>query len=307
MLRSMRFLFLTLLVLAALALVACSGADGSDSTSGDPSAGDDLYVSNGTDVLAASADRFEQDITSLEGGLEMTVAADGMDFGIDADFAFEAPDQMHMKMTMSGDDGAGGDLGDLGTTEFLILDGTYYFLMPFFGGWMSLSLDDVGLSGADLGEMQDLLSTDAAFDYQGLVDAFGGVEFAGEEEVDGRDMLHYSVSADLADALAAISGAFDSATEGTGMPPLGDVSGPIAMDIWIGADDYLPYLITMDIGLSSPEDGNLSIDMTMHIDAYNGDVTIPDAPSDAISFSDMFGGEDGDGPFGFGDLFDAGS
>ena len=43
--------------------------------------------------------------------------------------------------------------------------------------------------------------------------------------------------------------------------------------------------------------------MTMRIDAYNGDVTIPDAPSDAVSFGDMFGGEDGDF-FGFGDLFD---
>ncbi len=82
------------------------------------------------------------------------------------------------------------------------------------------------------------------------------------------------------------------------------MTGPIVMDIWIGADDYLPYLVTMDIGLSTPEEGDLSMDMTVRIDAYNGDVTIRDAPSDAVSFSDMFGGEDGDDPFGFGDLFE---
>ncbi len=304
MLRSMRLLFLTLLVLTALVFVACSGASGSDNASGDPFAGDDLFVSNGVEVLSASADRFEQEITSLEGGLEMTVVADGMDFGIDADFAFEAPDKMHMMMTMSGGDGTGLDLGDFGTTEFLVRDGTYYFTMPFFGGWMSMSLDDAGLTGADLDEMQDLLSTSSAFDYQALVDAFGGVDFVGEEEVGGRDMLHYSVSADLADAMAALSGALDSTSGGVDQLSVDDVAGPIAMDIWIGADDYLPYLVTMDIDLSTPEEGDLSIEMTMHIDAYNADVTIPDAPSDAVSFGDMFGGEDGDDFFGFGDLFE---
>ena len=304
MLGSMKLLFLTLLVLTALAFVACGGASGSDSAGGDPFAGDDLFVSNGVEVLSASADRFEQEITSLEGGLEMTVVADAMDFGVDADFAFEAPDKMHMVMTMSGDDGTGLDLGDLGTTEFLVRDGTYYFTMPLFGGWMSMSLDDIGLTGEDLDEIQDMLSTDSAFDYRALVDAFGGVDFAGEEEVDGRDMLHYSVSADLADAMAALSGALDSTSSGVDGLPVDDVTGPIAMDLWIGADDYLPYLVTMDIDLSTPEEGDFSIAMTMRIDAYNADVTIPDAPSDAVSFGEMFGGEDGDDFFGFGDLFE---
>ncbi len=305
MIRLMRLLPLTLLVLTALALVACSGASGSDSASGDPSAGDDLFVSNGAQVLSASAERFEQEIASLEGGLEMTVAADGMDFGVDADFAFEAPDKMYMAMTMSGDDGSGFSLSDFGTTELLVRDGVYYFSMPLFGGWVSMSLDSMGLTGADLQEFEDMLSTDVAFDYQALVDAFGGVEFAGEEEVDGRDMLHYSVSAELADTLAALSGTFDSAAGGVDQLPVGEVSGPITMDIWIGADDYLPYLMTMDVSLSTSEDGDLSLDMTMHIDAYNGDVTIPDAPDDATSFADLFGGEDGDDPFGFGDFFEA--
>ena len=297
---SMKLLTLTLVVLTALLFVACGDASGSDSASGAPIAADDLFVSDGVQVLSASADRFEREITSLEGGLEMTVVADGVDFGVDADFAFDAPDKMHMVMTMSGGDGTGLDLGDLGTTEFLVRDGTYYFTMPFFGGWMSLSLDDIGLTGADLDEIQDQLSTSSAFDYQALVDALGGVDFVGEEEVDGRTMLHYGVSADLADALAALSGVFDS-TAGDGLP-VDDITGPIAMDIWIGADDYLPYLLTMDVDLSPPETGELSIVMTMRIDAYNADVTIPEAPSDAVSFAEMFGGEDGADFFGFGDL-----
>ncbi len=304
----MRLLILALPVLAALAIVACSGGGGSESARDDPAAGDDLFVSNGVQVLAASADRFEQEVTSLEGSLEMTLAVDDMDFGVDAEFAFEAPDNMHMAITMSGGDGVGVDLSDLGTTELLVRDGTYYFTMPFFGGWISLSLDDLGLTGTDAAEIQDLLSAASAFDYQALVDAFGSVEFAGEEEVDGRNLLHYSVSAELADALAALSGALDSASGGTDMLPTDGVAGPIAMDIWIGADDYLPYLVTMDIGLSSPEGGDLSIDMTVRIDAYNADVTIPDAPTDVVSFGDMFGdmfgGEDGGDPFGFGDLFE---
>ncbi len=303
MLTSMRLLPLTLFVLVALALAACGGASGSDSARDDPAAGDDLFVSNGVEVLAASVDRFEQEITSLRGGLEMSVVADGMDFGVDADFAFEAPDKMHMAMTMSGSDETGADLSDLGTTEFLVRDGTYYFQIPFFGGWVSMSLDDAGLTGSELDEIEGMLSMDAAFDYQALVDGFGGVDFVGEEDLDGRDVLHYSVSADLADVMAALAGALDS-TSGLDQLPVDEVTGPIMMDIWIGADDYLPYLVTMDIGLSTPEDGDLSMDMTVRIDAYNGDVTIPDAPSDAVSFSEMFGGEDGDDPFGFGDLFE---
>ncbi|HEY5626117.1 MAG TPA: hypothetical protein VIT93_06485 [Dehalococcoidia bacterium] len=299
----MKLLPLALFTLIALALVACSGADGSDSTTRDLSA-DGLFVSNGVEVLSASADRFEQEINSLDGSLEMAIVADGMDLGVDADFAFEAPDKMHMALTMSGDDGTGVDLGDFGTTELLVRDGTYYFTMPLFGGWMSLSLDDAGLTGTDLGEIEDLLSTSSAFDYQALVDAFGGVDFVGEEEVDGRNMLYYSVSTELADALGALSGAYDSTSGGTDLFPVDDVTGPIEMDIWIGTDDYLPYLVTMDISLSTPEDGDLSLDMTMRIDAYNGDVTIPDAPSDAASFGDLFGGEGGEDPFGFGDLFE---
>lgn len=306
MLRPMRLLSVTLPVLAALVLAACSGASGSGDTGGAPAAGDELFVSNGLEVLSASAERFEEEITSMEGSLEISVVADGMDFGLDADFAFDAPDAMYMAMTMSGDDGSGYDVGVLGTMELLIRDDVYYFSMPLFGGWVSMSLDSMGLSGTELDEMKGMLAGSAAFDYQALVDAFGDVEFVGEEAVGGRDMLHYSVSTDLEEAIAALSAAFDSAGGGVDQYTVDGVGGPITMDIWVGADDYLPYLMTMDFELTAPGEAAFSMDMTMRVDAYNSDVSIPDAPDDALSFDNVFGGE-GDAPFDLGDLFGAGS
>lgn len=236
----------------------------------------------------------------MEGGIEMDMSGQGMDISADLDFAFDSPDKMYMSMTMSGDDGSGLDLSSFGSMEFLIRDNVYYMNVPFFGGWVYMSLDDVGLTEEDLDEIEAMLSTNAAFDYEALVEAFGGVDFVGEEELDGRQVLHYSVSVDIADVMGSL-GSFDSSGLGLDSVPVEDVTGPINMDIWVGADDLLPYKMTMDMEASVPGQGTFTMDMLMHIDSYNSEVTIPPAPANATSFEELFGGLFGDPEGGLGD------
>jgi hypothetical protein len=327
---TIRILPLTLLLLAALLFAACGGAKGSGETGESPAAtqendgsadgdnnGDDadsdddadgagptsgqpasgpgagVTVSDGVAVLGASAAEFEQEITSMEGGIEMQMTGAGMDISVTADFAFVTPDKMYMSMQMSGDDGSGTDLGSLGDMEFLILGDTYYLNFPLFGGWVYMSLDELGLTDADLQELQSTLSGSMAFDYEALIDGLGGVEFVGEEQLNGMNVLHYSISVSTEDLLAAMGG-LEAAGMGLDQVPLEGVTGPVQMDVWVGAMDLLPYKLTMDLDVSVPGQGSFAMDMLMHIDSYNSDVTIPPPPADAKSFDELFGGLFGD-------------
>jgi hypothetical protein len=210
-----------------------------------------------------------------------------MDVSMDADFAFRSPDGAYISMEISGDNGMGGDLGDVGTLEMLIRDGNFYMNFALFGGWVYYPIDEMGLTGEDFEEFADLSSLDAAFDYDALVEAFGEVEFVGEENIDGRDLLHYAVSVDLEDVVDSL-GAIDSGGSFSDLPTEASLT-PLAMDIWVGADDLLPYQLTMDVSGSVTGQGAFSMDMTIYIDAYNTDVTIPPAPADAVSMEELFG------------------
>jgi hypothetical protein len=346
MLARFRLLALLLLAFAALTFAACGGtsakddpgdeaaasddaagdeggdaADGDDDSdsaddgsedggsNGGQAGNDDLVAANGTAVLGASAEAFSEEITSMEGHLEMVMSGGGMNMTIDAGFAFLAPDKAYMSMAMAGDDGSGMDLGDLGTMEVLIRDDTFYMNIAFFGGWVYFPIDELGLTEADLADIEEMLSLDSTFDYQALVDAFGDVEFVGEEQVDGRDLLHYSVSVDFADLVGAL-GALESTGEDGYDVPVDTVSGPIELDVWVGADDYLPYVMTINADMTAAGE-SVSLQMEMHVDAYNADVTIPEAPDDAVSLEELFGGLDdgsddsGDDPLNpdWGDIF----
>ena len=315
MLGTMRFFPFILLVFAALTFAACGGSEASDdpvettpaaddaadddgdsgaaddSDDGDSGGaapiGDDLYVSNGVQVLGASADAFTEEINSMEGRMKIVISGNAMDVSMDADFAFRSPDGAYISMEISGDNGMGGDLGDVGTLEMLIRDGNFYMNFALFGGWVYFPIDEMGLTGEDFEEFEDLSSLDAAFDYDALVEAFGEVEFVGEENIDGRDLLHYAVSVDLEDVVDSL-GAIDSGGSFSDLPTEASLT-PLAMDIWVGADDLLPYQLTMDVSGSVTGQGAFSMDMTIYIDAYNTDVTIPPPPADAVSMEELFG------------------
>jgi hypothetical protein len=318
MLGTMRLFPLILLVFAALTFAACGGSEASDApAASEPAAGDagddsgdseddagsgdasddddsggaapiadDLYVSNGVQVLGASAEAFTAEINSMEGHMEMVMSGNGMDVTMDGEFAFQSPAGAYISMEMSGDDGMGGDLSDFGTLEMLIRDGNFYMNFALFGGWVYFPVDEMGLTGEDFEEFADLSSLDAAFDYDALVEAFGDVEYVGEENVGGRALLHYAVDVSLDDAVGAL-GAIDSGGSFSDLPTDAQL-GPLAMDIWVGADDLLPYQLTMDMSGEVAGQGAFTMDLSMYIDGYNTDVTIPPAPADAVSMEELF-------------------
>jgi hypothetical protein len=205
---------------------------------------------------------------------------------------------MYMSLEMDGDDGSGIDIGEFGNVELIVRDGAFYMKTPLFGPqWIEMSFEDLG---ADAVEIENMLNDGSSFDYQEFVDEIEGIEFVGEQTVDGRQMLHYQVSVDASTALESFEGTLDSSsTGGSSFDSFSDLSGPVSMDVWIGKSDFLPYIITMDADVTSPSTGDVTMDMTMNITGYNTDVYIPEAPADAISFEDLFGDL-------FGDLFEEG-
>src|SRR3972149_11944758 len=167
----MRILIRTLpLALAASLLVlfalACKSGGGGDKTyypDGDTSG--DLVSADPVDVLAASGERFEQEVDSLKAELLIHINAGGFAGNASSEMAFQAPDQMHATMDLTG----------LGTFEMLVLGTELYMNMPG-QGWVAISLDDAGLSefGLDPSTLRDVMTDHSMVDYQGLVRSLGG-------------------------------------------------------------------------------------------------------------------------------------
>jgi hypothetical protein len=222
--------------------------------------------------------------------MEMSMAQ--MSFGIAGDFAFQAPEQMHMKLDFTGGEGQLIDFSELGSIEMLLLGDRMYMYVPFFGGWTVATLDELGV---DAEQYREMLNNHSPFDYADLVDSFGDAANAqdlGEEEIDGGTYRHYRIESDLASLMDALAGAFgDDVTDET-MLPSGDVSGPILADIWLDSETLLPHRLTAEGSFSSgtTDDGatnTMQFSLAIVVDAYNGDVTIPDPPADAQPFSEL--------------------
>src|SRR3990172_7004970 len=201
----MRYLIRTLpLALAAslvlLFAVACKSGDGGQSydTNGDKSG--DLVSTDPLDVLSASGESFEQDVTSLRAELLFSVNAGGFVVNASSEMAFQAPDQMHATMGLTG----------LGTFEMLLLGKQLYVNMPG-QGWVKISLDDAGLSelGLDASTFEKMMTDHGMVDYQALVQGLGGeVDDLGQETLDGGSFRHYRAALDFGEMASAFSDAF---------------------------------------------------------------------------------------------------
>src|SRR3990172_5345270 len=141
----------SLLMLFALACKSGGGGDKTYYPDGDTSG--DLVSADPVDVLAASGGRFEQEVDSLQAELLININAGGFAVKASSKMAFQAPDQMHATMDLTG----------LGTFEMLLLGADMYMNMPG-QGWVLISLDDAGLSqfGLDPSTLQDVM-TDTIF------------------------------------------------------------------------------------------------------------------------------------------------
>ncbi len=262
----------TLFVLAS----ACSsgGGGGGDSVSADP-----------LEALAASAESFQDEVQSLEADQQFSINFGARDIVTSAEMACQAPDQMHLTMSATG----------VGEFEMLMLGTDIYMNVPG-RGWIVISLEDAGLDGSDLGDLgdlgvdiatfQDLLSDHSVLDYAALVQSVDGeVEDLGDETIDGATYRHYRGTVDFVSLMAAFNDAFDTIPD----LDLEDESGPLTFDVWLDPDSYLVYKMTasgeFDFGA-----GALVFDAEVLFTSYNEPVEIPDAPQDAVSLSEMFGG-----------------
>ncbi len=244
-------------------------------------------VSNAIEVLGASVERFQQEVSALRGEAEFNMAFSGVSIEGTATFVFQAPDQMYLTMdftggSSSGDSGLTLDLSGLGTVEMLMQGTEFYLKYPFLGDqWLVMSLTDFGV---DAEQFRELSSNHSLVDYQALVESLGAtVEELGEETVDGGTYTHYRATLDLADALAAAEAVLGSG-EDLSIPS--GFGGPMVIDFWLEPDSLLPYkfVMTGEFGMQGQAMG---FDMTLWFFDYNQPVEIPEAPADAVPFDEL--------------------
>lgn len=295
-----RLLPLFLLAFAALLFAACGGSGDDDATSngagdagGDSAAVDDgadqeLFVSNGVEVLGRSADSFSQHFQSMSGNISFSFLMGTVETAGDASFAYQSPDKMHLSMSFEGGDQQSLiDLSQIGTFEVLARDGQVFMNIPFLGGWFTFTPEDLGASA---GSLQDLMTRGSIFDYTGFVESLGGeVDYVGEEDIDGVSTHHYNFSGDLANLI----GAFADALSSTGDNAIAqqilstEIAGPVTVDLWVG-DDFLPYRLNAQASMETPA-GAFALSLSGNFGHYNDVVSIPEAPADATSFAEVFG------------------
>lgn len=267
------------LVATLFVLVAACSSGGGGKTTSDQADGQspDLVSMDPLEVLSASAVSFQDEVQSLEADLQFVISAGGLDINTSAQMAFQAPDQMHLTMAVTG----------VGEFEMLMLGTDIYMNVPP-QGWIVFSLDDLGLEelGLDASTLQDTFSDHSFLDYGALVQSVGGeIEDLGVETIDGGTYRHYRGTMDFAD----LSGAFNDAVGASEGLNLADVSGPLTFDVWVDPDSYLPYKLTAGGEFAFGADA-LVFDAEMLFTSYNEPVEIPEAPQDAVSLGELFGG-----------------
>jgi hypothetical protein len=310
MLRIFRTTAAGLAALLLMLAVACGSGDGNSNESssnepgGDESAvneaageGDpEAAVLGAVEALGRSAEGFQEQVQSLRGEMTMEMTMAGAAFGMNGDFAFKAPDQMHMQMDLSGGDGETIDLGELGSFEVLLVGDRLYMYMPLFGGWVVATLDELGV---DADQYREMLNNHSPFDYGNLVESFGDaaeVQDLGDDEINGRTFRHYRIESDFASLIDALSGAFGDELSGSGILPVDGIDGGITADVWLDSDTMLPYRVTAEGSFNGSDfgeealAGEILFKFTIEVAEYNGDVTLPDPPADAKSFAELGAG-----------------
>ena len=252
----------TLFVLAS----ACSSGGGGGSVSADP-----------LEVITSSAESFQEDVQSVESDLQFSINAGGLEISTSSQMTYQAPDQLHMTMAITG----------VGEFEILTLGSEMYLNVPSVG-WISFSLDDVGLEevGLDAAALQKTFSDHSVLDYAALIQGVGGdVEDLGDDTIDGVTYRHYQGSVDFGALVAAFSDASGASSD----LGLDEASGLLTFDVWLDPDSYLPYQLTASgefpFGIDS-----MVFDATMLFTSYNESVDIPGAPADAIPLAGLLTG-----------------
>ncbi len=235
----------------------------------DGGASGDLVSAAPLDVLSASAESFQQEVESLQMEVEFSMDAGGFIVDSSAEMAFQAPDQMHMTMDLTG----------LGSFEMLVLGTDIYVDTPM-QDWVVMPVDDLGLGeiGINSGAFQDSFNNHSIVDYAAIIESLGGeIEDLGEETVDGGTYQHYRGTVDF----STIAAAFGDTFEATEAMDLENTSGPLTFDAWVDPETFLPYVLTATgefaFGVSA-----MAFDATMRFTDYNEPVVMPGPPKGAV-------------------------
>lgn len=227
-------------------------------------------------VLSTSADSFAQEVQSFRGRFDVTMNVDGSRLGMQADFAFRAPDTMHMTMAFSAEDTVVWD-----DMEALMVLPDYYVRIPD-EGWYVVTAEALGL---DLDALQQCWDNRGLVDYGELTEELEGLAQLPDETIDGVDYLHYRGTLDLADLMEDMpEEVFDPGV----LEQAQDVLEPISIELWLHKETYLPHKMNMKVA-GSVEGSSFAMDMSMEFFDYNEPVTIPDPPLHAVPLGSILG------------------
>ncbi len=293
-----------LLAALLLAAAACGGGggdddggdDGGSSSSDGGSSLTALLASNPGKALDKSAAAFEDDVHSMQGKFVFKMSGGGFNADVSGDFSYRAPDAVYMTMHMaSPETDALSVLGEM-NFEILMLGDKLYMNTPFFGGWVVMSMDEIGVDAA---QYEKLLSNHAPFSYDGLIEGLDGVDNLGNEQIEGQTYVHLRLETDFQKAMSALSESIETTGFDPSTLPIDTLKGPLVFDLWVSPDTGLPYRIqavgNMDVPKGAADTGAalggpMRFEMRFDFNSFNVNVEIPAAPVNAKSFIELFGG-----------------
>jgi hypothetical protein len=268
---------LILVIPLVLALAACRGGDKDDSRGAGSGAPSDAAAADTSgnsaprspadirEALLESAEK-SANVESMRATFEMDMDFGGINMGFEGDFAFRAPDQMHMTMEMFGQD-----------LEMLVYGSSFY--MDMGDGWRKVDLSSAGIN---LDQLSQLWENRGLVDMEEWAETFGDdVEQLDDEIIDGKTYEHFHLDADAAEIAGNVpDGLFDDEL----LAQIGDAIEDMQADIYVDPETGLMRRMTMEMDMDVPEAGAATMEMSFDIEEYDGDVNIPEEPVDAPPF-----------------------
>ena len=248
-------------LISAVALAACGGGE---SPVSQPTGSPRAFVS-AAEAMEASAVSYETQVQSFEGTMSIGFGADGEEFSTSGEMKYEAPDKVYLSM----------DIPTVGEMEVLLDTPDMYFGID--GKWYK---GDTSALGIDLEEFQKYAEDRGPVDYANALKGLKDLVKLSDESIGGKSYWHYQGTLDL-DALSEELPA--DVIDPSLVADAADALSSTSMDIYIDPETLLPrrynMTITMDFGTEP-----FTMNMTMDFEKYNGDVDMPDVPTDVEEF-----------------------
>lgn len=265
--------------LLSLGLVGCGddkdpgSAEDKEGTSafGGIDEGDTVEAAEFVDTIAAGME------ASTTATLTMTMTMGGEEGAITAEGAIDyTTDPPETAMTMDIDAG-----GEKMSADIRNVDGAIYMSMDELsedGKFFKIDPDEPSFLSL-LGLDQMVKQSDPLGSVEQLEPAIESVKYAGEEEVDGRDLHHYELTVDLAKYIEATEGEVPA-------EPSDEMPDAVTYDVWLDDEDRLGQ-VQLEFEMEGQE-----LTMTMVADDWGSDVEIEAPPADQVeelpSMEEMF-------------------